>query len=311
LINENKGEHMIKETFYVKSADGQDLYVRRYIGDKNGRDKAIQILHGMAEYGERYEAFADFLVGKGYIVYVHDHRKHGDSISKGQKVGKFTKNDIWAKILADVETVQKVIMDRDNPKELYMIGHSMGSFILRAFLMDYGERVKKAVMIGTGTMAPIKSKVGILTAKVIGWFVPNKPNLFLNVMSVGGYNKAFAPNKTLVDWISRDSDVVTRYIEDPLCGYAYTPKFYEELAKGLLQITKDEEIMKTPDIPLMFLSGEKDPVGEQGQGVLAVVERYRKLGFQTKVDLVNGDRHEILNEPDKEDNYKRILNFIS
>jgi len=300
-----------KDTFYITGANKQKIYVRRYESDSNngGTKKVVQILHGMAEYGDRYDGFAKYLTEEGYIVFIHDHRKHGKSISDDQKVGYYD-TDTWTEMLEDIEIVQQGLVDKEGIDHVIMIGHSMGSFLLRNYLIDYGERVTKAVIIGTGDTDLVMSKAGLQAAKLIGKIAPNKPSKMLNDLSVGKYNKAFKPNRTELDWLTRDNNIVDWYVNSPLCGYAYTPKFYEEIAKGVLYIINEEAISQTPRIPLLFVSGEKDPVGDYGQGVKKVSEIYKLQGYKVDVELYANARHEVLNELNKVEVYKRISDFL-
>lgn len=304
---------MKKDAWYITGANNQQLYIRRYedesASNKGEPKKVIQILHGMAEYGDRYDNFAKYLTSYGAVVYIHDHRKHGKSINEGQRVG-FYDTDTWVEMVEDIEIVQEELCRKEDVDSLMMVGHSMGSFLLRNYLIDYGERVTKAVIVGTSNTDIALTKAGIQAAKLIGKLSPNKPSDFLNTMSVGKYNKAFKPNRTALDWLTRDDNIVDWYVNSPLCGYSYTPKFYEEIAKGVLYIINDEAIAKTPKIPLLFISGEQDPVGDFGKGVTIVSEKYRLQGYNTDIELYKNARHEILNELNKEEVYKRISNFL-
>lgn len=304
---------MKKNTWFITGANDQKIYVRRYenldVGNQESPKKVIQLLHGMAEYGDRYDGFAKYLTGLGYIVYIHDHRKHGKSISDGQKVGYYD-TDTWAEMVEDIDLVQQELIEKENVETVLMIGHSMGSFLLRHYLIDYGNRVDKAVIIGTADTDVKLSKVGLQAAKLIGKISPNKPSGFLNHLSLGKNNNAFKPNRTKVDWLTRDQKIVDWYVNSPLCGYSYTPKFYEEIVKGLLYIIKVEAIEQTPRIPLLFVSGEKDPVGNFGEGVKKVHDIYKLQGYNTEIELYKDARHEVLNELNKDEVYKRISNFL-
>lgn len=304
---------MKKDTWYITGANNQNLYVRRYedetFSSVNGSKKVVQVLHGMAEYGDRYDNFAKYLTECGYVVYIHDHRKHGKSIGSNDKVGYYD-TDTWTEMVEDIEIVQQELMTKEGIDKLMMIGHSMGSFLLRNFLIDYGERVTKAVLIGTGNTDIALTKAGLQLSIVRRKISPNKPSNTLNNLSVGKYNKAFKPNRTDLDWLTRDDNIVDWYVNSPLCGYSYTPKFYEEISKGLLYIISEDAIKQTPRIPLLFVAGEKDPVGDFGEGVKKVNEKYRLLGYDTDIELYKNARHEVLNELNKEEVYKRISNFL-
>lgn len=301
---------MMKECFFLEGTNVQTLYVRRYedaeVSEKKG---VVQILHGMAEYGDRYDLFAEFLTKNGFIVYVHDHRKHGKSVSADQKVGYFD-TDTWKDMVADIDCVQQEIINRENVSKVIMIGHSMGSLLLRNYLFSFGTKVSKAVIIGTAATEKALSKTAVLLGRTYEKISPNKPNDVLNNLTVGKFSKLFTQNPTGLGWLTRDDGIVNAYAEDPLCGYSYTPRFYSELAKGVLEIWHEEQVKKTPKIPLLFLAGDKDPVGAQGEGVKKVVSLYKNLGYQADIKLYSDARHEILNEINKEDVFSDILAFI-
>lgn len=300
---------MNKETFYVSGNKGQQLFVRCYSGEDKSKG-VIQILHGMAEYGARYSGFADYLTDLGYVVYVGDHRKHGESVSPDQKVGYWT-DDTFQDMVDDVNHVQQVILEREGVDQVMMLGHSMGSFILRGFLIRYGWHVSKAVIMGTGSTNKPLSVIGKGLAKVIETFAGSKPNQFLDNMAVGGFNKEYKSPRTPFDWLTRDNDVCDWYGNSPLCGYAYTPRFYGEIAGAMLFIGDKEQVANTPKIPILFISGDKDPVGNHGKGVQEVFNMYQVLGYDVKLQLIKDCRHEILNELNKEETYSIIGEFYA
>jgi len=297
-----------KETFFIEGANKAKLFVRCYKGEQSN-GQVVQILHGMAEYGDRYDAFAKFLCDGGFTVYVNDHRKHGYSITGSQKVGYYT-DDTWENMIEDINLVQDEIINREGVDQVIMFGHSMGSFMLRNFLITYGQRVTKAIICGTANTDIKMTKVGHFLARMMRQFRNHKPSPFLDGLSVGQYNKPFEPAKTGVDWLSRDEKICSWYQDSPLCGYPYTPRFYEEITKALLFIIDQDNILKTPRIPLLFISGANEPVGNMGQGVTKVYDKYTDLGYNTSITLFDDARHEILNETNKEDVYERVLEFI-
>lgn len=301
---------MSKQSFILEGTNIQQLYVRRYedtsVTDKKG---VIQILHGMAEYGDRYDRFAEFLSNRGFVIYIHDHRKHGKSLSPDQKIGHFT-TDTWKDMVADVDCVQQQILIRESVNKVIMIGHSMGSLILRDYLAKFGSNVSKAVIMGTAPTDRLLARAAIMLGKTYEKISPDKPNHVLNQLTVGGFSKAFKPNPTGVEWLSRDNDIINAYVKDPLCGYSYTPRFYVELAKGLLEVGHEAWIKKTPKIPMFFVAGDKDPVGNQGDGVKKVVSVYEKLGYKVALKLYTDARHELLNEINKEEVFSDIAAFI-
>ncbi len=273
----------------------------------------IHILHGMAEHALRYGNFAAYMVECGYAVYAHDHRKHGKSLNHVEEIGIFQDSDTFENMVEDVHLVNAYIRQIEKDKELVILGHSMGSMICRRYLQVHGNDVKKAVIMGTMLGQKFICDFGMVFGKIVVLTSSKKERSeLLNRLSVGGFNQSFEPSRTLFDWISRDEAQVDKYVQDPLCGYSYNAPFYIELIKGLLIGQKRSNILKTPHIPLLFISGGEDPVGFKGMGVKRVISLYGKLGYKDNITfkLFEGARHEILNEINKEEVYQYIHNWI-
>lgn len=299
---------MKKSARYIKGAKGHRLYVRKYEGTASSKG-VIQILHGKSEYGGRYDEFAGYLTEHDYTVYVHDHRKHGKSLNEGHEVGKYT-DDTWQDMMHDTDIVKRMILEEQGVNSIIMIGHSMGSFLLRTYLMDYGEQVAKAVILGTGAIDLKLAYAGRLLAGILGCLMPERRSRLLEFLAVGSYNKGIEPLRTSHDWLSRDEEKVDAFNTHPDCGRTYTPKFYDEIAKGTIRMANRREVMKTPDIPILFISGDKDPVGNYGKGVVKVRTMYEKLGYDTDLELYQEARHELLHEVNRQDVFDRIRVFL-
>lgn len=281
---------------------------------KKAPKAVIQIFHGMGEHKERYIPFMKFLAENGYAVYAHDHRKHGKSVFNEEDYGIFTKEDTWSDIIDDCYFVSRKVMKDLPGVPLYILGHSLGSIIARSFLQEYPLIAKKAIIMGT---LPPFSLAKALPPMIISWFLKvftskTKRSVFLaNLLNKGMQPKNETP-RTEFDWLSTDDAIVDTYIEDPLCGYAYTAQFYNQFFKGIVQVNKSVNISKTKIIPILFISGAEDPVGEKGVGVKDVFRQYTGHGHtQLTLELVKGARHEILNEVSKEATYKFILNWLN
>lgn len=304
---------MIVNDFMIDGTEGSKLHVISWKGNETN-SKVIHILHGMAEHCARYDDFARFLVEQGYTVYAHDHRKHGKSIKNNQSIGIMGRNDSFKNIIKDVKIVQDYIKENENNAEIVLLGHSMGSLICRRYLQEYGHYVSKAIIMGTMAARPILLRFGIITGKIIKLFSPsNSRSNFLNNLVVKGFNSFFEPVRTPFDWLSRDKNQVDKYILDELCGYSYSPSFYINMFNEVLISQKKANILKTPKIPLLFISGDSDPVGFNGIGVKKIYELYSKFGFKDNlsIKLFDDARHEILNEINKEEVYKSIINWIN
>lgn len=302
-----------KDEFIIDGIANSKLFVLRW-QKRDSSNKIIHILHGMAEHCDRYDDFARFLVNNGFTVYAHDHRKHGKSINEGQVIGIFDKDDSFKNIIGDVNLVHKFINEKEKDPEIILLGHSMGSLIGRRYLQEYGNYVSKAIIMGTMAAQPFLLNMAKLIGNIINVFSPkNKRSKFLNNLVVGGFNAFFKPNRTDCDWISSDTEQVDKYIKDDLCNYCYSSRFYINLFNEVLESQKLENILRTPKIPILLISGISDPVGLNGEGVKKVFEIYSSNGYKEYLTLKLFDnyRHEILNELNKETVYNYLLNWIN
>lgn len=269
----------------------------------------IQIVHGMVEHVERYDHFARFLASKGYIVCAGDHIGHGKSVAKEADLGILPTNG-KEYMLADVHTLRQHVQLLSPEGLPYGIfGHSMGSFVTRAYISRHGEAVAAAVICGTGQQPRLVSKAGNAiarsAAKVKGQHYRSK---MLDKIGVGAYAKAVVNPRTAVDWISADPAVVDAYLADPLCGATFSVGGYATLTSLTDEIASPECAAGVPkNLPCLFVSGAEDPVGNNGKGVRAAAVQLQKAGVQTvEVKLYEGMRHEILNERGKAQVYTDV-----
>lgn len=306
---------MNREDFYYDSRDGKTkIHAVRWTGAYEGKPKAIiQIIHGMAEYVDRYEDFASFLVENGYVVVANDHLGHGKSLTdKG--TGYFCKQDPSTVVVRDVHRLKKLTQEKYQGVPYIILGHSMGSFILRNYLFRYGKGIDGAVIMGTG-MAPkaltMALKFMARTACVFGKAAV--PSQFIDNLAFGSYQKKIENPRTKFDWLSKNEESVDKYIEDPLCGFTFTANGFCGLADLILGLHKKSNIEKMPvTLPVLFVSGSDDPVGNYGEDVKKVYKSFLDEGMQkVEIKLYENDRHELLNELDRDVVYKDILNWIN
>ena len=304
----------VKE-FTFKTQDGMTIYCRKWLPNEYGTIKgAIQISHGMAEHIKRYDEFAKYLVSEGFIVYGNDHRGHGKTAGSLDNVGYFADKDGWNKVVDDMYTLTRIIKDENENLPIFIIGHSMGSFLTRTYIENYGDEVNGVILSGTGGDPGFIGNIGILIAKSEIKKVGKKgKSKKLNNLSFGNYNKSFKPTRTEFDWLSRDTSVVDKYMEDPYCGSIFSAGFYYDMLTGLKELNKRENIDKIQkNLPVVFLSGDKDPVGNNTKGVLKAYKGYKDAGIvDVSYKFYSGARHEILNEINKEEVYSDILSWIN
>lgn len=302
-----------KEEFYFTSSCGTTkIHAVRYIPE--GDIKAIlQITHGMVEYIERYEAFAQFLASKGFLVTGHDHLGHGKSIHSKNDLGYFADEDGNRAVLYDIYQLTQITKEAYPNLPYFLMGHSMGSFYARQYLCEFGQELTGAIVMGTGCQPKALIQFGRLLIRIIalfkGWHY--RCHLVDN-MAFGSYNKAFEPARTTKDWLSKDSEMVDRYVADKLCGFTFTLNAYYNMFTGIHRLYDKKLLTNMPkELPIFFVAGDKDPVGDFGKGVKKVVSTFKELGMkEVQLKLYADDRHEILNETDRDQVFTDLYRWL-
>lgn len=300
-----------KGTKELTMSDGHLIFIRYYEPDGFPLGN-FHILHGMAEHGGRYDAFASFLCEQGYYVTVHDHRGHGKTAELNGEFGYFADENGFHRVVEDAfEVIQNAhVHNQSLPTILF--GHSMGSFIARRFIQLYSDLIDKCILCGTGATTSLH-KVGNALAKTLartqGKHTESK---VLNDLSFGSFNRKIKNIRTPFDWICKNEEVVDTFIRDPLCGFIPTHQFFADLTDGLLLINKKKEneyIRK--DLPVLLISGSFDPVGNLGKGVFQVANQLKNAGLEkVVVYLFEELRHEILNEKNNQMIFDCLLRWL-
>lgn len=271
----------------------------------------IQIVHGMVEYVERYEPFAKFANQAGYIVVGNDHVGHGKTAKTADDYGKFP--DHWQCLVEDVHSLKMQVQRRYPDLPYIMLGHSMGSYVVRMYLATYDDPLTGAIIMGTGQQAQLLTGAGIAIANLVKLFRgPNYRSKLLENLSTGSFNRSFKPNRTSSDWINRDPREVDKYLSDPYHQFRPTVNMYLGIFHISHTTTKKKWIQAMPhDLPILVVSGAQDPVGEFGKGVKKFYQLLQAAGFShVTLKLFKGDRHEILNEYNKKEVMQYLLAWI-
>lgn len=274
----------------------------------------IQIAHGMAEHIERYDDFARFLAGKGFIVGGYDHLAHGDSVSQSTSWGELDPRNGANHLIEDVHRMRSSMLAH-TPADLpyFVFGHSMGSYVMRDYIARHGEGLAGAILCGTGYVAPLVSKAGNMLSRAIA-AVRGKgyESKFLDSMAAGGFNKVIDDPRTEADWISANEENVDRYLADEKSGFMFPAGGYATLTALTLEACSPGAFRAIPrDLPLLFVAGAEDPVGSMGEGVRKVAEMAREAGVQdVEVRIYEGMRHEILNERDAQLVYDDVATWL-
>lgn len=300
------------EEFKFKSCTGKEIYAKKWIIDEIDKYKGVvQLVHGMQEHIGRYDEFASRLAKFGYIVVGHDHLGHGNTVTKEEEFGYFDDKDGWNKLVEDIHILQNKIQ-KQYPNIPYIImGHSMGSLLVRTYATKYKDNISGIIISGTSGQKRGLIEGKILT-KIIMLFKGKKyKSKLLEYLVTGSFNKKFKPNRTKADWTTRDNNSVDKYEKDPKCGKNFTAIAYYDLLNGTYYLSKQKNINKTINVPILIFSGDKDPVGENSKGVIRVYNMLQKAGIE-KVDirLFKDGRHEMLNETNKEEVYYMIFKWL-
>lgn len=288
----------IKKEFTFPSVSAlADIHAASYLPE-NGEIKAVlQIAHGMAEHLERYEKFASYLCDNGIAVYINDHLGHGQSIKSENELGFFGKKDGWKNFVEDCHKLSLIAKEENPDKPFFFFGHSMGSFVARAYSLKYGNEIKGAIFCGTAGPNPAAG-AGIMIANLISKIKGDhyRSKLIDNI-AFGAYNKKFE-GRTAFDWLSRDNEEVDKYIADPLCGFLFTVLGYRDLFSVLGFISSKEWFGGlSKELPVLMIAGAMDPVGDYGAGVKKVEQMLTDAGKKNIRTILYPDaRHEILNE---------------
>ncbi len=305
---------METETFSFKTEDGVNISAYKWLPDNKSNIKGVvQISHGMAEYAARYEDFAEVLTESGYLVYANDHRGHGKTAGNLDNVGYFAHKNGWDLVVKDMYKLNGIITESHPNLPIYLLGASMGSLLSRSFIMRYGDKLSGVVLLGTNGDPGLLKYIGILVSKLEMKMKGKKArSTLLDNLSFGKYNKAFTPNRTKFDWLSKDISNVDKYVDDPYCGGIFTAGFFYDLVTGVNSIGKLTNIKNIPkDLPVLFLSGEDDPVGNMTKGVLEVYDLFKKAGIKdVDYKFYPGVRHEILNDINKKEVYRDIIEWL-
>lgn len=272
----------------------------------------IQIVHGMAEHIERYDAMARYLVAHGFVVCAEDHIGHGRSASEGD-LGHMPLVGGLDVLVGDVHTLHCMVHGcfPDVPYILY--GHSMGSLISRVYITRFGDQLAGCVLAGTANGPVLLSRLGEtlahLIASVRGETFRSK---LLDNLGVGSYGKKISGAKTPLDWLSADPQVVQDYVDDPLSGQMFSVGAYGTLLGLVGQVTSKEWAQEVPKgLPVLFIAGDQDPVGDMGRGVQAAAKALRDAGVESvEVKIYPGLRHEVHNEAIREEVYTFVIGWI-
>lgn len=287
-------------TYYILTPEGVDL---RGI---------VQISHGMCEYFSRYTVFAKYLCSLGFIVCGNDHIGHGASAPRSTELGFFAVRDGWNYLVRDMEQLTDIMRTRCPDLPYFVLGHSMGSLISRLYLTEYGDKLAGCILCGTAGPNPF-AKTGVRMANSVAHSKGMTfRSAFLSNMAFKSYNRRIDHPHSPFDWLTRDENVVQMYQSDAKCNFVFTAAGFRDLFTLVERANNPRCFKHTPHaLPILLISGDRDPVGGYGEGVRRVARLYQAAG-QKDLDVIfyKDGRHEILNETNRLDVFGDISRWL-
>ena len=291
---------------------GRTLHAFRCVPE--GEVRAIlQLSHGMVEFIDRYKPLAESLAQRGILVTGNDHLGHGGSIRTKADYGYFAEPDGNRAVLEDLHSVTKLTKQLYPGVPYFLLGHSMGSFYARQYLCEYGQELSGAIIMGTGHQPKALVQFARSTCRALaavhGWQYRSKLVANLSFM---GYNKGLE-GRTTHDWLNRDAAEVDKYLADERCTFTFTLNAYYSMFSGILRLHDPAFLARMPkDLPLLFLAGTADPVGDRGKGVLRAIQSLKAAGVQNiRCKLYPGARHELLVETNRQEVFADIAAWLN
>lgn len=292
--------------------DGEEIFYYHY---KCQSPKAIiQIAHGVGEHAGRYQPIASLLQDQGFEVYANDHRIHGNSVKSKDLLGFYDGPDYFNDAIEDMHELTKIIKNEHPHQKIILFGHSMGSLLSREYVTRYGELLHALALSGTASFMKGLGNVGLVGAHVTKFFRGReRSSTTLKSLFFTEFNKKFKPNRTKVDWISRDQKQVDLFESDPLRIEDFSTSVFIDILKGSKKINQKPTFEATPkNLPIYIFSGDKDPVGEMGKGIKKVAKQYKNAGISDiTLKLYEGGRHEMLNEINREEVESDFINWLN
>ncbi|MEC9343147.1 MAG: alpha/beta hydrolase [Pseudomonadota bacterium] len=259
----------------------------------------VQINHGMAEHGARYERFARFLAGRGHAVIAHDHRGHGATTAPDAPLGMFGSGDGWASVIADTAAVNAHLRAMHPDTPLVVFGHSMGATVALDFALTHPAAVDGVALFNISASAPVLLRVFSVLLGIERMFKgSDTPSGLATAMTFSAWNRRFRPNRTEFDWLSRDEAEVDKYVADPLCGFPVSVGLWRALVAAILSTGDDRRLAALPrNLPFCLVGGGEDPVSDRGREIVALSRRLERAGFSdVTAKVYEATRHETLNE---------------
>ncbi len=301
------------EEFTIDSRDMIHKLAAYQWTPKGNPEAVLVIVHGMSEHMMRYNEMAEYLASKGIVVAGIDLLGHGKSVSSKDELGYFCERDAATVAVRDVHRLKKTVQAKYPGVPVFLLGHSMGSFIARCYIERYGTGIQGVLLLGSNDQNRTEAALGKCVIKLValfhGWHYRSP---FVTKLILGHCLDRIDHPESPNEWIVKRKEVLEIYEKDPLSGFIFTLNGYLTLLVFICRAGDPKELAHIPsELPMLIMSGSEDPVGKWGEGVKKLEQLYQRTGLKDiKMILVEGDRHELHNEEDRYETFDRITDFI-
>jgi len=292
--------------------DGQTAWVQSWQPEHRPRG-VVQIVHGMAEHGGRYARLAAALTARGFAVYAQDLPGHGRTAGSVAAAGHFGERGEWRLALGAVNGVRALIEKEQPGIPLFLLGHSMGSFLAQHYLVEHGDGLAGAILSATSaSMGPLRGVGEALMRLEARLFGADHRSALAEALTFRDFNRRFRPTRTPADWLSRDAAEVDAYVADPYCGFRCSAGLWAELLRAGRFLIEPARLVRVPKkLPILLISGGADPVCQNGSGSHALAHAYRDAGLEfVEIEVYPEARHELLNDSCRDQVTRHILEWL-
>lgn len=303
---------MREHHFTFTADDGAKLFVYRWLPDFGNGNAIIHIAHGLAEHAGRYERLAEALTDNGYLVFANDQRGHGRTAPSSEETGHFADSNGWERILKDIQQLCQFEKSQYPIHPLILFGHSMGSLVAQHLATQ--NLFDAVALSGANGNVSALVHVGKLITRIERARLGKRgKSELLNNLSFDAFNKAFKPNRTSFDWLTRDEDEVDKYIADPMCGFLCSTQLWVDMLDAITEAAKPEFRARIPkQLPIYLFSGSRDSANQEGRGSTALAEYYRSIGLEKVSYRIFAEaRHETLNETNREEVTEHLIDWLN
>lgn len=288
---------MRHEAFWLTANDATELYVNHWSSAEQPV-AIVMIAHGMAEHSQRYARFAEALSEQGISVFALDLRGHGRTAAKGV-LGHFADEQGWDRVVNDLSCLNHHIRARYPSTPIFLLGHSMGSYVALAYLMQHSCSMQGAILSGSNYFKnSVRYRAAIAVTRFERWRLGAQGrSRLLHKLIYYPCQRAVKQRRTNWDWLTRDAAQVDAYIADPLCGFICTTQLWLDLLQGLQHITPVKNMVQIDNsLPLLIIGGDADPINH-GHRLIDLADALREAGNRAvDIKLYPGARHEVLQE---------------